>query len=88
MMETAIWWTGATVLASVGMIGAAGLVFGMSVTWVFLVTHAMKRMGVSAANLYLVAQWVGAGKPVWTDVDGIGKKEMRPTTNKAAHPGG
>lgn len=70
------WWTGAAVLVSGALLSAASLVVFVAFVAVDLATRHLKRLGNVGRNLHGLAQWVNAGRPVWTEVDG--KMEMRP----------
>ena len=74
------WWTGAILLASVGALGAASLIAGMTALAVVWATHSAKRFGNVVKNLNLMRQWDDAGRPEWRQIDGVFR--MVPTTGE------
>lgn len=80
MIDAVIWWTGASVLASIGLLGAAVVVTGISVGAVFLGARHLKRLGNLQYNLRAMAQWDSVGRPEWRQSEGTFKMvPTRPT---------
>ena len=79
MLESAIWWTGASVLAASAALGAAFLVMAMSFLAVMAGTKHIQRMGNVVIALHDMRAWIKAGKPTWKMAEGEGHRmEMRP----------
>jgi len=87
MLEQAIWWTGACVLAAGAALAAAGVVVGLSTLAVILGTHYARRFGHVGHNLRAMAAWDAAGRPVWAAIEEKGKTTMRmvPSVKEKAH---
>lgn len=86
MIDAVIWWAGATVLASVGLVGAAALVVGLSAASIAAGTVYAKKFGNLTTNLKNMRAWVDAGKPEWKAGDD-NVYRMTPTTEVRRFPG-
>lgn len=86
MIDAVIWWVGASVLASVGLVGAATLVVGLSAASIAAGTVYVQKFGNLATNLRNMRAWVDAGKPEWKMGDDKVYR-MTPTTDVKRLPG-
>jgi hypothetical protein len=74
------------VLASVGLVGAAALVVGLSVASIAAGTVYVQKFGNLTVNLRNMRAWVAAGKPEWKQGDDKVFR-MTPTTEIKRLPG-
>jgi hypothetical protein len=80
-LETAIWWTGAGILTAGAALAAALIIAVVSIVAVWVGGHYAARLIRMPLNMVIIHQWVKAGKPVWTEVEGH-RWEMRPMKEK------
>lgn len=70
MSDAVIWWTGAAIIWSVGLLGAVAFIAAANTLAVAGAVHYAKRFGNVNQNLRDMRAWVANGKPQWRRVDG------------------
>ena len=85
MLNTVIWWTGASVLAAGAALAVAGAVAGISIVAVLIARYYVRRIYNAGSNIALVHEWVRAGRPTFGQTaDGMGWRTSGPKMGSIA----